>query len=112
MIVLVCGGRGYHDQRKVNEVLDAIEPKPTLLVQGGAMGADRLAAMWARSRGIHVAEVPALWEFHGKKAGPLRNDVMLSIEPSIVVAFPGGRGTFHLSQRAKSAGFTVVEVSP
>jgi hypothetical protein len=45
-IVLVCGGRDYEDDRHVSDVLCAIHKACpiTLLVHGGAKGADTLAA--------------------------------------------------------------------
>lgn len=110
-IVLVCGGRTYKDQRKVRDVLDGLVPKPSLIVTGGAQGADWLAVDWATLNGIHSASINALWHTHGNGAGPIRNQTMLDVfNVSLVVAFPGGRGTADMVRRAKAAGVRVREV--
>lgn len=89
MIVLVCGGRDYFgDVAGPLNLLDI-----DLLVHGGARGADAACASWARSKGVHCAQVDALWDFYGKSAGYRRNATMALLDPEICIAFPGGVGT-------------------
>jgi len=106
-VVIVCGGRRYDDAARVYQVLDEIVTRPLIIVQGDAVGADYLAKMWAGSRGIHCATVPALWEVNGKSAGPIRNEAMLMLNPDLVIAFPGGRGTADMVARANAMGVPV-----
>ena len=47
------------------------------------------------------------WETHGRAAGPIRNEKMLTWKPDLVVAFPGGVGTADLVRRAEAAGVPV-----
>lgn len=68
--VLVCGGRNYHDMRNVMRVLDALKPPPTLIIQGGAYGADACASEWAHRRNILELQFVADWKTHGRAAGP------------------------------------------
>ena len=82
-----------------------------MVIEGGARGADRLARLWARARGIHVATVDALWDYYDNGAGPIRNQAMLQLRPDVVVAFPGGTGTADMVKRAKAAGIQVIEVT-
>ncbi len=90
--VLVCGGRDYlGDVTCLGELRQLFTID--LLIAGGAKGADKRAADWARARGIHVAEVQALWDFYGKAAGFKRNSAMRILGPDYCVAFPGGKGT-------------------
>jgi len=49
--LLVCGGRDFFDYELVERTLDALE-RPSLVIQGNARGADRLAKRWAKERGI------------------------------------------------------------
>lgn len=108
MRVLVCGGRDYADRSGLYAALDALDPKPTTIISGMASGADQLAWYWARSRNVPVLEFPANWREHGKAAGPLRNERMLTEgRPDMVMAFPGGRGTADMKRRAKKAGIEV-----
>ena len=111
MRVLVTGGRHYNDARKVQQVLDALEPRPTFVIQGSALGADMLARGWAKLNGIAVLDYPANWKVYGRGAGPIRNQDMLTFgQPDLVVAFPGGRGTADMVRRAVRAGVPIREV--
>src|SRR5690348_8461909 len=98
MRVLVCGSRNFGNFVWLNHELDLIHKRSpiTLLIEGGANGADHLARQWANRRRIPVATEPADWEQHGRAAGPIRNSAMLvKHQPDLVVAFPGnGRGTW------------------
>ena len=104
MRVLVCGGRSYEQWTTVRKTLE--ELRPTVIIQGGAPGADRLAAKWADVNGVPLVTYPALWS-QGKRAGPQRNAFMLTdSRPDIVVAFPGGRGTQDMIMKAAEVGVT------
>jgi hypothetical protein len=109
MRVLVCGGREFQDYAALRLLLDAQhEGEPiTLLIHGDAMGADRLAGRWARTRGVVVKAFPANWDRDGKAAGPIRNSAMLAEGPELVIAFPGGRGTADMIRKAMKAGVPV-----
>lgn len=111
--VLVCGGRDYSDQISMWQVLEALhkEFNFTRLIHGAARGADRLSGEWARQAGVPVTTFLADWAKHGKRAGPIRNQQMLTEgKPYMVVAFPGGVGTADMVRRSKAAGLNVVEV--
>ena len=110
--VLVCGGQAYADQAHLAVSLEALNAaRPfTHLIHGAASGADSLAGRWAEERGIAVRAFPAAWDRHGKAAGPLRNQQMLDeSQPDLVIAFPGGRGTADMVERATLAGVPVLE---
>ena len=125
--IIVCGGRDYADRARVTEVLGSLHLSRgiNLIIHGGAghffdpepnrranrwVGADKMAGEWAREMGIPVTECPADWERHGKSAGPIRNRQMLAMVPDMVVAFPGGKGTAHMTRIAREAGVEVLEV--
>jgi hypothetical protein len=115
MRVLVCGGRDYANKGSVYGVLDRINERTpiTCIIDGGANGADALAAIWSALR--HIPDhkrFHADWAIHGKAAGPIRNQKMLDEgKPDLVVAFPGGKGTADMVRRAKAAGIEVREVT-
>jgi predicted Rossmann-fold nucleotide-binding protein len=111
-LVIVCGGRDYDDVEHVYAEMDKILiAKPDLFViHGGASGADELAGDWAMSRGVPQAAVPAIWEYYGKRAGPMRNGWMLRLRPNGVVAFPGGAGTANMCRQAEAAGVPVMHI--
>jgi hypothetical protein len=113
--LLVCGGRAYSNRQRIFDVLDTFilrQWRPHILIEGGASGADRLAAGWAETRGIFVCRCPAPWYHRGRSAGPWRNQMILNFfRPDYVIAFPGGAGTADMVRRTMQAGvpFAVIE---
>ena len=114
MRVLVCGGRDYWDKDKVFSVLREI--KPTAIIEGGCGGADHLAYKYWLTKcdldKVKWLRFTAEWDRYGRSAGPRRNDRMLKEgKPDLIVAFPGGRGTADMVERARKAGVPVREIS-
>lgn len=118
---LICGGRDFVDRAMFDEVMSALidlRGCPSRIVEGGAKGADRLAAEWGDRMGLSVAELRADWKAYGRSAGTIRNEKMLREQkPHAVVAFPGGKGTADMVRRAhaaRDAGATldVIEIQP
>ena len=107
MKVLVCGGRDFNDAEAVHKALAAAHP--SIIIHGGASGADALADAWARKRGIPVVVFRAEWGKHGRAAGPIRNRRMAEQQPDLVLAFPGGRGTANMIALATEKGLTVIQ---
>lgn len=102
---LVCGGRDFANETMFDEVMGRLVGMwgcPSKIVHGAARGADSLADAWAKRMAIDVAACPADWDEHGKAAGPIRNEDMLTNhKPKRVIAFPGGKGTADMVRRAK-----------
>ncbi len=110
MRLLVCGGRDFNDRAAIGAALDAVHRRKgiELVIQGGAQGADRWAAEWARATGVPVETFEADWAAHDKAAGPIRNRRMLvEGKPDGVLAFPGNRGTADMVKQADRAGVPV-----
>ena len=112
MRVLVCGGRSFNDALTLGSWLGGIHKNNgpiTLLIEGGASGADYMARRFAEWRGIPVKTFPADWDSHGRAAGPIRNKQMLDEgKPDLVVAFDGGIGTANMVSQARAAGVRVL----
>lgn len=104
MNVLVCGGRNYSGDVSCLDTIDI-----SILIHGGCGGADLRSAEYVLSKGIHCAQVDALWDSYGKGAGFKRNSAMLMLKPDYCVAFPGGRGTRMMVELCKRAGIIVWE---
>jgi hypothetical protein len=105
--LLVCGGRDFNDRALLDRTLDELHQRTpvSLLIHGGARGADAMAGDWAIAKGIETAVYRPDWRRFGPRAGPLRNHCMLDEgKPDLVVAFPGGRGTADMIQRARDSG--------
>jgi hypothetical protein len=111
--VIVTGSRNWIDHLFIYEKLDAaLKTEPfDHLVQGGARGADRIAAQWCRLNKIKCTQVDAQWDLYGKAAGMRRNREMLGMFPDAwVIAFPIGesRGTRGCIAEARKRGMVVV----
>ncbi len=130
MKVIICGGRDWNrvlDSFKVLDEFHRLTPI-THVIQGGATGADKIGAAWAKARGIVCDEVPAEWDDlshpdaiiktnkRGKKydahAGHRRNLKMANMKPDCVLAFPGGDGTENMCRTAKAMGILVHRFFP
>jgi len=114
MKVLVCGDRNWTDEAPIRERLSKL-PKDTIILEGGARGADTLARHAAEYLGLKVIEFPADWKKHGRAAGPIRNREMLDQKPDLVVAFhsnlAASKGTADTVREAKKRGIPVEVVT-
>jgi len=129
MIVIVTGGRHYAGTGLV-EALDDLQARHPgfMIFVGDATGADEVTRDWADARGRGMAGAdkriwvcPAQWDRYGKRAGPIRHRLMVSLAeswsrhldlPAICLAAAGGRGTAHCVRLCREAGFEVREVMP
>jgi hypothetical protein len=113
MKVLVCGSRDmpWHFLDLVIQTLRALEPRPTVVIEGEARGADTLGKVAAIYDGIEVQKFPADWKTYGKKAGHIRNQQMLDQNPDLVIAFHPHTGitpgTRDMVTRAQAKGTPV-----
>ncbi len=115
MRVLVCGGRHVQDADSIcREVVRLHTKDPiTVLIHGCLAGAGMIAEAWGRRNGIAIVRYPPNWEFYGKKAEGLRNGFMIAdSRADLVLAFPGGRHTADLVQRAADGNIAVLEIAP
>jgi hypothetical protein len=106
--VLVCGSRHFNDYNKLKEVLNGLTIDE--IIHGGARGADTLAGQYGENNSIPVRVFPALWDLHGKRAGPIRNTQMLTEgTPDYIVAFlaKDSKGTKNMIEQATKAGIPV-----
>lgn len=113
MIVVVTGGRDYFNIPIIWKALDQIhaEYNFTTLVGGKAKGVDTIAHKWALHNGVISLREPADWATYGKRAGPVRNELMITkYKPEMLIAFPGGQGTSNMTKLALEYGLLVKTV--
>lgn len=114
MRAIICGGRDYKDQERAFMLLSQFHKTTpiTLVIEGGAEGADRQGRFWAKGRGIPCMTFDAQWGYYGKAGGPVRNQWMLEFgNAEILIALPGGTGTENMKNQARQAGIPVFELS-
>jgi hypothetical protein len=92
MRVGIVGSRSFNDYQMlisvIKERLDLEEI--TLIVSGGAEGADSLAQDLAKNQGLPILIYYPKWELLGPAAGPKRNEKIVKAS-EIVFAFWDGR---------------------
>jgi hypothetical protein len=111
MKVAVVGSRTFNDYNLLKETLDKLYPKISLIVSGGAKGADSLAERYAQEEGIPTLVFKPEWKKYGKAAGFIRNkDIIMASET--VVAFWDGvsKGTQNSMDHAKDLGKQLIVV--
>ena len=101
MKVAIVGTRTYPDLEQVREYVRQLSPDD-IVISGGAKGVDETAEDEARKLGMEVISIPAEWNKYGKRAGLMRNDIIVAMA-DLVVAFWDGvsRGTKYTIDRAK-----------
>jgi hypothetical protein len=107
MRVLACGGRTFDDSDFIFGQLDRLyaEYGFCTLIEGDARGVDRIAGEWAQTRGVALIKFPADWKNEGRHAALMRNVRMLREgSPDLVIAFPGGNGTYCTCRLAEELG--------
>jgi hypothetical protein len=109
--ILVCGDRNWRDMSIIGRELKKFPPE-TIVIHGGAKGADTLGGFVAEKLGFKVLVFPANWKRYGKAAGPIRNQVMIDEGmPELVLAFhenlSESKGTKDMVNRARGVGIKV-----
>lgn len=108
--ILICGSRFWTDEDAIREVLEGLVEEfrglEIQIIHGDCRGADRIAARIAKEDlGIeNVQPYPAKWKKYGDAAGPIRNQEMISLDPTHMVAFGSGYGTEGCVRLAQEHG--------
>ena len=129
MKLIIAGGRDFPTnvaKKLVEYVVKASnwEREISLVLEGGALGIDRGAYLWAEGLGLPTKRIEARWndwdglpadrillrrnsrgELYNAKAGPNRNEEM-GEEGDRLIAIPGqnSRGTYHMIRVMKDLG--------
>jgi hypothetical protein len=90
MKLAIVGSRSFNDEVLLNEILDKHKDKITLVVSGGAIGADLLGEQWAKKHNIPTKVFYPDWKQHGKAAGMIRNKLIIE-ECDKCIAFWDGK---------------------
>lgn len=125
MRVLICGDRNWTDREKIAQQLRLLHliydraywetdgfitgtsVDMLTIMHGAARGADTIADEEASKLGFRIQAFPADWLL-GRRAGSIRNQVMLEQHPDLVLAFHSNieesKGTKDMVKRARAAG--------
>jgi hypothetical protein len=110
MKVAIIGSRGFTDYELVKKTLQPLGI--TLIISGGAAGADTLGEDYAKENGIETLIFKPDWKAYGKIAGFLRNTQIVEAS-ELVVAFwdMESKGTKDSINKANKLGKKVLIVN-
>jgi hypothetical protein len=110
MKVAVVGSRSFNDYEQVKRVLD--QYSISLIISGGAKGADKLAERYAKENNIPTSIYLPNYDEFGKRAPLIRNDKIVD-EAELVIAFWDGesRGTKYTIMKAYQKGILCLEAA-
>lgn len=109
----ITGGKTVGDADAVWTTLDRTRKNygDMVLLHGGGLGVEKIAASWAEARGVNQVICRPDWSAHGKAAPFRRNDELLNLLPKAVIAFPGSGIAGNLVDKAKQLGIPVLSVA-
>lgn len=111
--VLVAGGTSDNAHSRIYHALYTVHERWCIacVIHGGRSETDLLAQAWADQQGIPTEIFAADWRRQGLAAGPTIQQRMFEVgRPDLLVAFPGGRGTPDLVERARERGLFVLDL--
>ena len=107
----IVGYRNYNNYEEFCEHVKKISGITTI-ISGGCRGTDILAERYAAENNIPIRIYKPNWDSYGKKAGPIRNSLIV-FDSNMIIAFvhPNSVGTLDTIKKAKKVGLVVIEVS-
>ena len=107
MKVGVVGTRTFNDYVLLKSKLDELNYNNiiSVIISGGATGADSLAEKYANEKSIKTMIFYPEWKKFGKSAGPIRNKLIVN-NSDVIIAFWDNKsiGTYNTICQARSNG--------
>lgn len=91
--LIIAGSRSITDKRVVRTAIEdgdlCFGPVDEIVHGDCSRGVDAVADEIARDMGFDVKRMPAEWDEHGKRAGPIRNGEMAKYADALVAVWDG-----------------------
>jgi hypothetical protein len=98
MKIGIIGSRTFNKYNLLTGLMNRLNSKLDVkaIVSGGAKGADSLGEKWANENGIETIIYLPNWDLYKKRAGFIRNELIVK-ESDLIVAFwdQKSKGTLH-----------------
>lgn len=108
MRVIIAGSRNVTDYQTVVDAIGESGFPIALVLSGSAYGVDQLGERWAKENGKVLVAYPAQWSDYGKRAGPIRNQIMAQNADALIAIWDGkSSGTSHMIWTAERLGLKV-----
>lgn len=112
--VIIAGTRSFTDyallERYCNTVLynKQMTGEKIIILSGHCRGVDVLGERYANSKGYQVELYPAEWERYGKRAGIIRNEIMVQRAEALIAIWDGqSHGTQNIIKLAERYGLKI-----
>jgi len=113
--IAIVGSRDYPCLQQVVDFINGL-PEGTVVISGGARGVDQTAENAARARGLQVESYPVTpeqWRTLGRKAGMLRNTVLIELSDTVVAFWDEqSKGTLDSIRKAEAANKLLCVLTP
>ena len=110
--LLIAGSRTFNDRETFDKIVAEYMPAgaaETVIVEGGAKGADTMARDFARENGMNFSEFKPKWSKYGKAAGPFRNVEMIEFVREHGEAELGGSALFFWDGKSRGTAQCIRE---
>jgi hypothetical protein len=109
MKIAFTGGRNYNNKERVYQLMNTLSAilKDYSVIVGDATGLDSLVVEYCKEHNIEHTVYYANWKKYKQAAGPIRNKEMAELNPFMLIAFPGGKGTANMVSECQKRNITV-----
>jgi hypothetical protein len=105
MKLAIVGSRDFNDYEFLKKTVEPIKKNVTLVVSGGAKGADSLGERWAKENNIPTQIFYPDWNKYGKSAGFKRNvEIVDNCDAVVAFQINESKGTQHTINIATDKG--------
>lgn len=110
MKLAIIGGRSFSDYNLVKSTITQyFHQNITEIISGGAIGADRLGAKYAKENNIKLTEFIPNWDLYGKRAGFIRNEDIVKNSDTVLAFWDSeSKGTANSLSTAKRLKKTTI----
>lgn len=111
IIVGFCGSDPWDDVDAILNILDRAKtrhPDMVLAYTGQRKGSDVVAASWADKNGVHLVKYAPDFQRDGNRAGFVRNDKMIALNPVAMIVCEGSGIQANMAQKCRQKGIPVV----
>jgi len=95
MKLVIVGSRSFNNYNLLKDTINKYD-NIKLIISNSAIGADKLAEQYPKEYNIETKIYLPDWNKYGKKAGPIRNELIIK-DCDIVIAFWDGESRRTLS---------------
>ena len=109
----ITGSRKYTNYEELEKVIKSLAPNATVIITGGAKGADELAARYAKAHELELVIIRPDYKNQVAKVAPLLRNTTIVNKADKVIAFyylKQSGGTLDTAKKAMTAGKLLAEV--